>query len=153
MTTHSSASGSATWAPPSLAALLVSRCGVLGWLQAQYESMTEDHGALLESLEAAEAARGDLEQTISSLKIQAARDRRERRCVAAALNLSHALPVVHLCALLQQWPRLKRTHRRIPPMVHRGGRTAASPASLYGHLIGVRLFMFLRRETHMTGLY
>lgn len=42
--------------------------------------MTEEHGALLESLEAAEAARADLEQTISSMKVQAARDRRERRC-------------------------------------------------------------------------
>ena len=42
--------------------------------------MTEEHGALLESLEAAEAARADLEATISSMKVQAARDRRERRC-------------------------------------------------------------------------
>ena len=40
--------------------------------------MTEEHGALLESLDAAEAARGELEQVISSMKVQAARDKRER---------------------------------------------------------------------------
>ena len=46
--------------------------------QVQYNCMTDAHSALLESLEAAEAARSGLEQTISSLKVQAARTKRER---------------------------------------------------------------------------
>lgn len=72
-----------------------------GWCraQAQYERMSEEHGALLENLEASEAARADLEQSISSMKVQGARDKRERMWVAPSFAQS-------TCVLLLCWPRL-----------------------------------------------
>ena len=50
-------------------------------MQVQYNCMTEDHSSLLDSLESAEEARSDLEQTISGLKVQTARSKRERMYV------------------------------------------------------------------------
>ena len=76
-------------------------------VQAQYERMIEEHGALLENLEASEAARADLEQSISTMKVQGARDKREHTWVAPSFARStlcsccfgHSCSVRLLCML------------------------------------------------------